>query len=257
MHVKGFTMRPNSGVAADRRGTYLGVIDKIPYLKELGVTAVELLPIYQYEPEEGGNYWGYMPLSFFSPHQGYSRSTDSDQLLNEFRTVVKALHEADIEVILDVVYNHTTERDEMGPTYSFRGIDNSTYYLLESDMRKYRNDSGTGNVLRTSYPYVRQIVVDSLRFWAKEMHVDGFRFDLASIFSRNNDGSINMEDPRLFPRSVWTRIWRACASSQKLGTWALINWVEASPASPGCSGTASSVTRSGLSARAILAWRRG
>jgi glycogen operon protein len=195
MHVKGFTMRPSSGVTGDKRGTYLGVIEKIPHLKELGVTAVELLPIYQYEPEEGGNYWGYMPLSFFSPHQGYSHASDAAQLINEFRSMVKALHEADIEVILDVVYNHTTERDEHGPTYSYKGIDNSTYYLLENDMRKYRNDSGTGNVLRTAYPNVRQMVVDSLRFWVKEMHVDGFRFDLASIFSRNNDGSINTEDP--------------------------------------------------------------
>jgi isoamylase len=195
MHVKGFTMRPNSGVAADKRGTYLGVIEKIPYLKELGVTAVELLPVYQYEPEEGGNYWGYMPLSFFSPHRGYSHAPEAAGLLDEFRAMVKALHEADIEVILDVVYNHTTERDERGPTYSYRGIDNSTYYLLEPDMRKYRDDAGTGNVLRTAYPNVRQLVVDSLRFWAKEMHVDGFRFDLASIFSRNNDGSINTEDP--------------------------------------------------------------
>lgn len=195
MHVKGFTNRANSGVAAEKRGTYTGLIEKIPYLKDLGITAVELLPIYQYEPEEGGNYWGYMPLCFFAPHQGYSRSKVAGQLLDEFRALVKACHEADIEVILDVVYNHTTEVDEAGPTYSFRGIDNSTYYLLEKDMRKYRNDAGTGNVLRSAHPYVRKMIMDSLRFWVREMKVDGFRFDLASIFSRNNDGSINFDDP--------------------------------------------------------------
>src|SRR5262245_13077387 len=195
MHVRGLTKRENSGVEAAKRGSYLGVIEKIPYLTELGVTAVELLPVYQYEPEDGGNYWGYMPLSFFSPHIAYASSTDPGQLLNEFRAMVKALHEAGIEVILDVVYNHTTEIDENGPTYSYRGIDNSTYYLLQTDMRKYRNDAGTGNVVRSAHPYVRKVIVDSLRFWVKEMRVDGFRFDLASIFTRDKNGAINLDDP--------------------------------------------------------------
>jgi isoamylase len=195
MHVRGFTRRANSGVSQGRRGTFAGVIEKIPYLKELGVTAVELLPVHQYDPQEG-NYWGYMTLSFFAPHQSYSSAATPEGVFDEFRAMVRALHEADIEVILDVVYNHTTELDESGPTYSFRGIDNGTYYLLEkNNLAKYRNDAGTGNVFRTSHPAARKLILDSLRFWAREMHVDGFRFDLASIFTRNDDGSINLDDP--------------------------------------------------------------
>jgi glycogen operon protein len=193
MHVKGFTARPNSGVSAHKRGTFAGVIEKIPYLKELGVTVVELMPVYQYDPCEG-NYWGYMPLHFFSPHQGYaSASADG---FDEFRAMVKALHAAGIEVILDVVYNHTTETDQTGPTYSYRGIDNSTYYLLEKHNRSnYRNDAGCGNVLRCAHPAVRTLIIESMRFWVEQMHIDGFRFDLASIFTRDNDGSVNLTDP--------------------------------------------------------------
>lgn len=195
MHVKGFTARDNSGVAAGRRGTYAGVIDKIPYLKSLGVTVVELLPVYQYDPLEK-NYWGYMPLNFFSPQQSYSSDQSPGGQFNEFREMVKALHEAGMEVVLDVVYNHTTERDETGPTYSFRGIDNTTYYLLDrNNMAVYRNDAGTGNVLYCSNAAVRKMILDSIRFWVEEMHVDGFRFDLASIFTRNDDGSVNLNDP--------------------------------------------------------------
>ncbi|HEY7774132.1 MAG TPA: isoamylase [Marinagarivorans sp.] len=194
MHVRGFTQSPSSGVDESLRGTYSGVIEKIPYLKELGVTAVELLPVHQYDPEEG-NYWGYMTLSFFSPHHAYSQHPETCDQLNEFRDMVKALHQAGIEVILDVVYNHTSESDENGPTYSFRGLDNSTYYLLGQNKGKYLNDSGTGNVFNTADRHVRRLVVESLRFWVEEMHVDGFRFDLASIFTRNRDGSIDLEDP--------------------------------------------------------------
>ena len=195
LHVRGFTKRANSGVAtAARRGTYAGLIDKIPYLKELGVTIIELLPVFQIDPQEG-NYWGYMPMSFFALHNGYGIYRDEGSHIEEFKELVKALHEAGLEVILDVVYNHTAEAGENGPTYSFRGIDNTTYYLLESDRSRYRNDSGTGNVLHTANRYVRGLVLDSLRYWAKEMHVDGFRFDLASLFTRNEDGSINLGDP--------------------------------------------------------------
>ena len=196
MHVRGFTKRANSGVSPDERGTFAGVIEKIPYLKELGVTAVELMPIFQYDPDEG-NYWGYMPLNFFSPHQGYATSSHTADAIAQFKEMVKALHQAGIEVILDVVYNHTTEAGADGPTYSYRGICNSSYYLLDESMTHYRNDTGTGNVLRSAHPTVRKMIIDSLRFWALEMHVDGFRFDLASIFSRNTDGSINLEDPPL------------------------------------------------------------
>lgn len=194
LHVKGFTRRANSGVSTEKRGTYAGLIEKIPYLKELGVTTVELLPIYQYDPLEN-NYWGYMTLNFFAPHHAYASSKEAGEQINEFRAMVKAFHEANIEVILDVAYNHTTEGDEHGPTYSFRGIDNSTYYLLEDDRRRYRNDAGTGNVLHCANRYVRKMIIDSLSYWVREMHIDGFRFDLAAIFTRNDDGSINLDDP--------------------------------------------------------------
>ncbi|HSK10245.1 MAG TPA: isoamylase [Vicinamibacterales bacterium] len=195
MHVKGFTRRENSGVAAERRGTFAGVVDKIPYLRELGVTAVELLPVFQRDPQER-NYWGYMPLNFFAPHYQYAAAGTPQAAIEEMRSMVRALHDAGIEVILDVVYNHTVEGDERGPTYSYRGIDNSTYYLLRQENRaRYRNDSGTGNVLHTANLAVRKMVIDSMRFWVRELRVDGFRFDLASIFTRRTDGSIDLDDP--------------------------------------------------------------
>ena len=193
LHVRGFTNNPNSGVSPERRGTYSGVVEKIPYLKELGVTAVELMPVFQCDPQEG-SCWGYMPLNFFSPHHGYGSRRDEQH--NEFRAMVKALHAADIEVILDVVYNHTAEGDQHGPVYSFKGIDNSTYYLMSGQPGDpYANYSGTGNTLRGSNPCVRKMIVDSARYWVEEMHVDGFRFDLASALARNDDGSFNWEDP--------------------------------------------------------------
>lgn len=195
MHVRGFTKHPTSGVSAEKRGTFAGVIEKIPYLKELGVTILELLPVFAYVPEETGNYWGYMPLSFFAPHHAYAMNKEAPDQFNEFREMVKALHAADIEVILDVVYNHTVEGDETGPTFHLRGIDNSTYYLLEPNMAKYRNDSGTGNVLRSGHPAVRKLLLDSMRFWVNEMHIDGFRFDLASIFTRREDGTMDLKNP--------------------------------------------------------------
>jgi isoamylase len=194
MHVRAFTARDNSGVSFNKRGTFAGVIEKIPYLKELGVTAVELMPVTQQDPEEGGN-WGYMPLVFFAPHHGYSSADATEDILVEFRSMVKALHAAGIEVILDAVYNHTTEGGEDGPTYNFKGIDNSTYYLLEADRRRYRNDTSAGNTLNCANRYVRKMIVDSLFYWVRQMNVDGFRFDLASIFTRNEDGTINTEDP--------------------------------------------------------------
>lgn len=194
LHIRGFTKRANSGVAPAHRGTFLGVVEKIPYLKELGVTAVELMPVMQQDPQEG-SYWGYMPLNFFSPHHEYASAGMPFDALKEFRTMVGALHAAGIEVLLDVVYNHTAEGNEDGPAYSYQGIDNTTYYLLEPDHRRYRNDSGTGNTLNCGNPYVRKMILDSMRFWREEMHVDGFRFDLASIFTRNEDGSINLANP--------------------------------------------------------------
>jgi len=191
LHVKGFTARANSGITPARRGTFAGLAEKIPYLKELGITVVELLPVHQFDPQEG-NYWGYMTLHFFSPHQSYA----SGEAFEEFRTMVQAFHTAGIEVWLDVVYNHTTESDETGPTYSFRGIDNNSYYLLTPD-RRYVNDTGCGNTMRTGYPSTRILVLESVRFWARNMGVDGFRFDLASIFSRAADGTVNVHEASL------------------------------------------------------------
>jgi isoamylase len=194
MHVGGFTKNPNSGIAAEKRGTFSGLIDKIPYLVELGITAVELLPVFQFDvqdaPEGKTNYWGYSPISFFAPHQGYcSNNKIPLNVLDEFRDMVKALHKAGLEVILDVVFNHTSENHEEGPTYSFRGIDNSIYYILDSDRAKYKNYSGTGNTLNANQAIVRKMIISSLHFWVRDMHVDGFRFDLASILSRDERGN--------------------------------------------------------------------
>ncbi|MDQ3621141.1 MAG: isoamylase [Verrucomicrobiota bacterium] len=195
MHVRGFTQSPTSGVPAEKRGTFAGIIEKIPYLQELGVNAVELMPVQQFDPQEN-NYWGYMTLNFFAPHQGYAMN--KAEPINEFRAMVKALHKADIEVILDVVYNHTAEGDERGPCYSYRGIDNETYYLLTGNAAEpYQNHSGTGNTLSCANPPVQALIVDSLRYWVEEMHVDGFRFDLAASLTRNADGSINDQAPPL------------------------------------------------------------
>jgi glycogen operon protein len=192
MHVRGFTGHPSSGVGEKRRGTYAGMIEKIPYLQELGITAVELLPVFQFDaqdcPPGKVNYWGYAPISFFAPHQAYSSRRDPLGPVDEFRDLVKALHRAGIEVILDVVFNHTTEGDERGPTLSFRGIDNPTYYILEDGGSRYANYSGCGNTFNANHPVVRRLIVDSLRYWVEEMHVDGFRFDLASILARDDSG---------------------------------------------------------------------
>ena len=195
MHVRGFTRRANSNVQEAARGTFAGVAAKIPYLRELGITAVELMPVQQFEPGTS-NYWGYMTLNFFSPHVPYSVAGTAEGALVEFRSMVDELHEAGIEILIDVVYNHTAEMGDGGPTYSFRGIDNSTYYALTpGDLSTYVNFSGCGNDLRTAHPAVRLMVVDSLRYWATSIGVDGFRFDLASIFARNEDGSLNSDDP--------------------------------------------------------------
>lgn len=198
MHVRGFTANPNSGVAAAERGTFAGVVEKIPYLKDLGITAVELMPVYEFDDSEP-NYWGYQPINFFSPHAKYASRAGGQ--INEFREMVKALHRAGIEVLIDVVYNHTGEGNEQGPTFSLKGIDNSTYYMDSPDPNNpypYADYTGTGNTLHCANSAVRQLVVDSLRYWAREMHVDGFRFDLASVFTRADDGSVNLDDPAIF-----------------------------------------------------------
>jgi len=197
VHVKGFTKNPHSGVHPSHAGTYSGLVEKIPYLKELGITVVELMPIFQRDPQEH-DYWGYMPLNFFAPHAQYASTRDDDGQHVEFRNMVKALHKAGIRVVLDVVYNHTCEGDHRGPTYSLKGFD-PNYYMLSSDPgNPYANYSGTGNTLNFSQAHVRKIVLDSLRYWKNEMHIDGFRFDLASVFSRNADGTLNWGDAPIF-----------------------------------------------------------
>ncbi len=198
MHVAGFTRDPSSGVAPEKRGTYAGLVEKIPYLQDLGITAVELLPIFAFDhqdcPQGLVNYWGYSPVSFFAPQCGYSSRKDPLGCLDEFRDMVKALHRAGIEVILDVVYNHTSEGDERGPTLCFRGLANEVYYILETDRQRYADYSGTGNTLNANQSIVRRLILDSLHYWVSEMHVDGFRFDLASILSRDESGR-PMENP--------------------------------------------------------------
>ena len=202
MHVRGFTRHPSSGVDEKTRGTFAGLVEKIPYLRQLGITAVELLPVFQFDaqdcPAGKVNYWGYAPVSFFAPHQAYSSRLDPLGPVDEFRDMVKALHRAGLEVILDVVFNHTAEGDQDGPTLCFRGVDNATYYILETDRSRYADYTGTGNTLNANHPIVRRMIVDSLRYWVEAMHVDGFRFDLASILARNPSG-----EPIANPPVLW------------------------------------------------------
>lgn len=202
-HVRGLTIHPSSAVSAP--GTFKGLIDKIPYLKELGITAVELLPIQEFGEsllgrcsinggEELRNYWGYSNIGFFAPTWTYAANPEDFQHLAEFRNMVQALHEAGIEVILDVVFNHTSEGNELGPTLSFRGLDNSIYYLLDED-GEYTNYSGCGNTVSCNHPLVRDYILDCLRYWVAVMHIDGFRFDLAAILGRNVKGEIEQDAP--------------------------------------------------------------
>jgi len=206
LHVRGFTQHKSSGV--EHPGTYAGLIEKIPYLKELGVTAVELLPVNEFDETENDrinpltgewllNYWGYHSISFFSPKASYAATSENGAQVNEFKSMVKAMHKAGIEVILDVVFNHTAEGDERGRTLSFRGLDNAIYYMLDPVSGAYHNYSGCGNTLNCNHPVVRDMILDALRYWVTEMHVDGFRFDLASILGRGQDGSVLANPPLL------------------------------------------------------------
>ena len=200
VHVGNFTRNPNSGVDTSRRGTYAGLIEKIPYLRDLGISAVELLPVFAFDeetaPQGRRNVWGYQPLSFFAPHPGYSSRPDPLGVLDEFRDMVKALHRAGIEVILDVVYNHTAEGGADGPTISFRGLANRTYYILDEN-GGYTDFSGVGNSLNANESTVRRLILDSLRYWVEEMHVDGFRFDLAAVLARDEQGGLIASPPVL------------------------------------------------------------
>ena len=202
MHVGGFTKNANSGLPEKLRGTFRGLIEKIPYLQQLGITALELLPVFQFDvhacPVGLVNYWGYQPVAFFAPHAPYSAQSGVMGPVNEFRDMVKALHRAGIEVILDVVFNHTAEGGADGPTLGFRGIDNHSYYILEKDRSQYANYSGCGNTLYANHPVVRRMIIDSLRYWVEHMHVDGFRFDLASILARDVSGGVLSNPPLLW-----------------------------------------------------------
>jgi glycogen operon protein len=206
MHLRGFTRSPSSG--ARQPGTFAAIIEKIPYLKDLGITAVELLPIFDFDEtailrtQDGHaltNFWGYSTVGFFAPQSFYCVNPGAGDHLREFRDMVKALHRAGIEVILDVVFNHTDEGNQLGPMFSFRGIDNRTYYfLVPGDLQYYMNYSGTGNTFNCNHPVGQKFIVDCLRYWVREAHVDGFRFDEGSILTRGEDGA-----PSPHPPVIW------------------------------------------------------
>lgn len=205
MHVRGFSRHPSSQV--QHPGTFLGIIEKIPYLKDLGINAIELMPIYEFDEGEYTkhnpqtqerlyNYWGYSTVNFFSPMQRYTAGPSCKNAIADFKTLVKELHRAGIEVILDVVYNHTAEGNSKGPLMSYKGLDNALYYLLDHH-GDYQNFSGCGNTFSCNQPIAAQLIIDSLRYWVTEMHVDGFRFDLASILARNTAGHPTQSSPIL------------------------------------------------------------
>ncbi len=237
LHVGGFTKHPSSGLPDQLRGTYRGLIEKIPYLQSLGITSVELMPVQQFDPADVPdpnlvNYWGYAPIALFAPHMGYASTQDPIGAVNEFRDMVKALHRAGIEVILDVVFNHTGEGGESGPILSFKSIENRAYYMLD-EQYNYRNYSGTGNTLNANHSVVRRLIRDCLRYWVSEMHVDGFRFDLASILSRDEQGRpvqnppILWEiesDPVLAPAKIIAEAWDV--AQYQLGNFVGDKWAE-------------------------------
>jgi len=208
MHVKGFTRSPSSG--CQHPGTFAGVIEKIPYLKELGITAVELLPIFEFDTKEVKqihpidgklltNYWGYDPICYYAPENTYCVAPEQGSHITEFRDMVKALHKAGIGIILDVVFNHTSEGDQRGPSINFRGFANSSYYLLsQQDRQYYMNYSGCGNTTNANHPITEKLIIDALEFWVTEMHVDGFRFDEAVILCRDENGL-----PMVYPPVIW------------------------------------------------------
>lgn len=238
MHVRGFTKSRTAKVKA--AGSYLGVIEKIPYLQSLGITAVELMPVHEFpirDPQgkklTRPNYWGYDAMAFFAPHRGYAHSSDPGAQVVEFKQMVKALHAAGIEVILDVVFNHTSEGNEHGPTLSFKGLENQIYYIL-SEGQHYCNYSGCGNTVNTNHPVVREMILHCLRSWVHNYHVDGFRFDLASIFSRDRSGNlipdppmveIITEDPMLADTKIIAEAWDA-AGAYQVGSFGNQRWAE-------------------------------
>lgn len=242
-HVRGLTVHPSSAVA--NPGTFLGVVEKIPYFQELGITAVELLPVHEFyenelqrqNPVTGErlrNYWGYSTVAFFAPKESYSSRSYLGAHVDEFKTMVRELHRAGIELIIDVVFNHTAEGNHLGPTLNFRGLDNQVYYLLENDRRYYKNYSGTGNTLNCNHPVVRDYILNCLHHWVIEMHVDGFRFDLASVLGRDANGHLLAnpplleriaEDPVLRNVKLIAEAWDAGGAYQ-LGDFQGLRWSE-------------------------------
>ncbi len=249
-HVRGLTKSPSSKVK--HRGTYRGVVEMIPYFKDLGITSLELLPVQEFDSSERfrrnpvsgeklSNYWGYAPIAFFAPKTSYAipEGADHDSVdpaypVKEFKYMVRELHKAGIEVILDVVFNHTAEGNELGPTLSFRGLDNAIYYMLADDKRFYRNYSGCGNTLNCNHPVMRSFIMDCLRYWVVSMHVDGFRFDLGSILGRDNRGNLLQnppviesiaEDPLLRETKIIAEAWDAGGAYQ-VGAFPGDRWAE-------------------------------
>jgi glycogen operon protein len=242
-HIRGFTFHSSSGVQGP--GTYRGLVEKISYLKDLGVTSVELMPVLEFNENPGtlahsrtgapvGDYWGYNPVVFFAPKASYSSSGGMGQQKLEFKEMVQALHSAGIEVILDVVFNHTGEGDELGPTLCFRGMDNAIFYTLAGDKRYYRDFTGTGNTINANHPVVRDHILAALRYWVVEMHVDGFRFDLASVLGRDECGKLLAdaplleriaEDPILRDVKLIAEAWDA-AGAYQVGSFSKQRWAE-------------------------------
>ena len=241
MHVRGYTIHQKSGV--DHPGTYRGLMEKIPYLETLGVTAVELMPVQEFNensitrrnPQTSKplrNYWGYDPVAFFAPKASYSSSGGVGQQKLEFKEMVRAFHNAGIEVILDVVFNHTAEGDQLGPTFCFRGIDNAIFYTLADDKRYYKDYTGTGNTINANNPVVRDHILSALRYWVAEMHVDGFRFDLAAVLGRGPSGNLLSnppllkliaEDPILRDAKIVAEAWDA-AGAYEVGSFSEPRW---------------------------------
>ncbi len=238
-HVRGFTKSKTSRVK--HAGTYLGLIEKLPYLQDLGVTAVELMPVHEFpildihgNVPERPNYWGYDPMAFFAPHRGYAHSKVPGAQVNEFKQMVKACHQAGIEVILDVVFNHTCEGNEHGPVLSFKGLENQVYYILNSGGSHYSNYSGCGNTFNGNHPISRELIFHCLRHWVHNYHVDGFRFDLASILSRDRYGNLMpnppmvemiAEDPMLADTKIIAEAWDA-AGAYQVGSFGDLRWAE-------------------------------
>lgn len=253
LHVRGFTEHESSGVK--HRGTFRGLMEKIPYLLELGVNAVELMPIFEFDETaeerivDGRqllNYWGYNTVCYFAPNTSYAAETEFNREGTELKELVRELNAHGIEVILDVVFNHTAEGDERGPFFSFKGIDNNLYYMLTPD-GKYYNFSGVGNTLNCNHPVARQFILDCLRYWVVEYRVDGFRFDLASILGRDEDGAPLSRPPLLESLAFDPILGQAKLIAEAWDAGVSTRWAPSLPGTGGRSGMENTGTTSGSS----------